>query len=307
MEKVLILGTGAAGLTAAIYTGRANLGPVVVEGLQPGGQLVTTTEVENYPGFSKGIMGPELMEEMRKQATRFSTRFIAASVASVDFRSRPLKVSLDDGSTHEAQTVIIATGATAKYLGLESEQKLIGRGVSACATCDGAFFRNVPVAGAGGGDTAMEESLFLTRFASKVYVIHRRDQFRASKIMADRVMKHPKIEVVWNSVVEEVLDVVKNDVTGLRLKNVKTGEISELSVKALFTAIGHQPNTEPFKGQIDMDDVGYIKTTNTRTNVPGVFAAGDVQDPAYRQAITAAGSGCMAALEAQRFLEAHSS
>lgn len=307
MEKVLILGTGAAGLTAAIYTGRANLGPVVVEGLQPGGQLVTTTEVENYPGFSKGIMGPDLMEEMRKQAARFGTRFIPASVTSVDFKGTPLKVSLDDGSTHEAQVVIIATGATARYLGLESEQKLIGRGVSACATCDGAFFRNVPVAVAGGGDTAMEESLFLTRFASKVYVVHRRDQFRASKIMADRVMKHPKIEVVWNSVVEEVLDVVKNDVTGLRLKNVKTGETSELSVKALFTAIGHQPSTDPFKGQIDMDEVGYIKTSSTRTNVPGVFAAGDVQDPAYRQAITAAGSGCMAALEAHRFLEAHSS
>ena len=306
MEKVLILGTGAAGLTAAIYTGRANLEPVVVEGLQPGGQLVTTTEIENYPGFSKGIMGPELMEEMRKQAARFGTRFVSASVTSVDFKNRPFKVSLDDGSTHEAQAVIIATGATARYLGLESEQKLIGRGVSACATCDGAFFRNVPVAVAGGGDTAMEEALFLTRFASKVYVIHRRAEFRASKIMADRVMKHPKIEIVWDSVVEEVLDVAKNDVTGLRLKNVKTGAASELVVKALFTAIGHQPSTAPFKGQIDMDSVGYIKTTNTRTNIPGVFAAGDVQDPAYRQAITAAGSGCMAALEAQRFLEADS-
>ncbi len=304
MEKVLILGTGVAGLTAAIYTARANLAPVVVEGLQPGGQLVSTTEIENYPGFSKGIMGPELMDEMRKQATRFGTRFVSASVASVDFRGRPLKVSLDDGSTHEAETVIIATGATAKYLGLESEQKLIGRGVSACATCDGAFFRNVPVAVAGGGDTAMEEALFLTRFASKVYVIHRRDQFRASRIMADRVMKHPKIEVMWNSVVEEVLDVAKNDVTGLRLKNVKTGAVSELAVKALFAAIGHKPNTDPFKGQIDLDAVGYIKADRTRTNIPGVFAAGDVQDPAYRQAITAAGSGCMAALEAQRFLEA---
>ena len=304
MEKVLILGTGVAGLTAAIYTARANLAPVVVEGLQPGGQLVSTTEIENYPGFSKGIMGPELMDEMRKQATRFGTRFVSASVASVDFRGRPLKVSLDDGSTHEAETVIIATGATAKYLGLESEQKLIGRGVSACATCDGAFFRNVPVAVAGGGDTAMDEALFLTRFASKVYVIHRRDQFRASRIMADRVMKHPKIEVMWNSVVEEVLDVAKNDVTGLRLKNVKTGAVSELAVKALFAAIGHKPNTDPFKGQIDLDAVGYIKADRTRTNIPGVFAAGDVQDPAYRQAITAAGSGCMAALEAQRFLEA---
>ena len=304
MEKVLILGTGVAGLTAAIYTARANLAPVVVEGLQPGGQLVSTTEIEPYPGFSNGIMGPELMDEMRKQATRFGTRFVSASVASVDFRGRPLKVSLDDGSTHEAETVIIATGATAKYLGLESEQKLIGRGVSACATCDGAFFRNVPVAVAGGGDTAMEEALFLTRFASKVYVIHRRDQFRASRIMADRVMKHPKIEVMWNSVVEEVLDVAKNDVTGLRLKNVKTGAVSELAVKALFAAIGHKPNTDPFKGQIDLDAVGYIKADRTRTNIPGVFAAGDVQDPAYRQAITAAGSGCMAALEAQRFLEA---
>ena len=303
MEKVLILGTGAAGLTAAIYAGRANLNPIVVEGLQPGGQLTTTTEVENYPGFSKGIMGPELMEEMRKQAARFETRFLSASVVSADFKGRPLKVSLDDGSTREALAVIIATGASAKYLGLESEQKLIGRGVSACATCDGAFFRNVPVAVAGGGDTAMEESLFLTRFASRVYVIHRRDQFRASKIMADRVIKHPKIEVIWNSVVEEVFDVVKNEVTGARLKNVKTGETSELSVKALFTAIGHQPNTEPFKGQIDMDAVGYIQAGNTRTNVPGVFAAGDVQDPVYRQAITAAGSGCMAALEVQRYLE----
>ncbi len=303
MEKVLILGAGVAGLTAAIYTARANRAPVVVEGLQPGGQLVSTTEIENYPGFSKGIMGSELMDEMRKQATRFGTRFVSASVASVDFRGRPLKVTLDDGSALEAETVIIATGATAKYLGLESERKLIGRGVSACATCDGAFFRNVPVAVAGGGDTAMEEALFLTRFASQVYVIHRRDQFRASKIMADRVTKHPKIEVMWNSVVEEVLDVAKNDVTGLRLKNVKTGAVSELAVKALFTAIGHKPNTEPFKGQIDLDSVGYIKTANTRTNVPGVFAAGDVQDPAYRQAITAAGSGCMAALEAQKYLQ----
>ena len=307
MEKVLILGTGPAGLTAAIYTGRANLAPVVVEGLQPGGQLTSTTEIENYPGFSQGIQGPDLMEAMRKQAARFGARFIPASVASIDFRGRPLKVTLDDGSMHEAETVIIATGAAAKYLGLESEQKLIGRGVSACATCDGAFFRNVPVAVAGGGDTAMEDSLFLTRFASKVYVIHRRDQFRASKIMADRVVHHPKIEVLWNTVVEEVLDVSKNDVTGLRLKNVKTGEVSALSVKALFTAIGHRPNTDPFKGQIDLDEVGYIKTTGTRTNVPGVFAAGDVQDPSYRQAISAAGSGCMAALDAQRFLEAHNS
>ncbi len=303
MEKVLILGTGAAGLTAAIYTGRANLNPLVVDGLQPGGQLTTTTEVENYPGFPKGIMGPQLMDQMREQATKFGARFVFASVESVDFKSRPLRVRLDDGTTHEALSVIVATGASAKYLGLASEQKLIGRGVSGCATCDGAFFRNVPVAVVGGGDTAMEEALFLTRFASKVILIHRRDQFRASKIMVERVLAHPKIEVAWNSVVDEVFDVAKNEVTGVRLKNVKTGEMKDVAVKAMFAAIGHQPNTAPFAGQLDLDPVGYIKTAFTRTNVPGVFAAGDVQDPAYRQAITAAGSGCMAALETQRYLE----
>lgn len=304
MERVLILGTGAAGLTAAIYAARADLNPLVVEGLEPGGQLTTTTEVENFPGFPKGIMGPQLMDDMRKQAERFGTRFQPGLVSSVDFSKRPLKVTLDGGEALEAEAVIIATGASAKYLGLESEMKLIGRGVSACATCDGAFFRNVPVAIVGGGDSAMEEAMFLTRFASKVYVVHRRDQLRASPIMADRAKKNPKIEFVWNSVITEVLDVAKGEVTGIRVKNVKTEAVSEIEVKGYFSAIGHKPNTDAFKGRIDLDEKGYIKAQNTRTNVKGVFAAGDVQDSVYRQAITAAGSGCMAALEAQRYLEA---
>ena len=303
MEKVLILGTGAAGLTAAIYAARADLNPLVVEGLEPGGQLTTTTEVENFPGFPKGIMGPQLMDDMRKQAERFGARFEPGLVASVDFSGHPLKVAMDGGKTIRAEAVIVATGASAKYLGLESEQKLIGRGVSACATCDGAFFRNVPVVIVGGGDSAMEEAMFLTRFASKVYVVHRRDQLRASPIMADRAKKNPKIEFVWNSVVVDVLDVVKGEVTGVKVKNVKTGAVSDLEVKGYFSAIGHRPNTDAFKGQLELDEKGYIRTQNTRTNVKGVFAAGDVQDSLYRQAITAAGSGCMAALEAQRYLE----
>ncbi|MBU0679744.1 MAG: thioredoxin-disulfide reductase [Verrucomicrobia bacterium] len=303
MEKVVILGTGAAGLTAALYTARANLEPLVFEGLEPGGQLTTTTEVENFPGFPQGIMGPALMENMRAQATRFGTRFVRASVESVDFSGSPLSLKGDDGKQYESATVIIATGATAKYLGLESEQKLIGRGVTACATCDGAFYRDVPVCVIGGGDTAVEEAVFLTRFASKVTIIHRRDQLRASKIMADRALSNPKIEVMWDSTVEEVLDVEKGEVTGVRLKNVKTGEISELEVAGYFSAIGHKPNTDPFKGQLDMDETGYLITDKTRTNTPGVFAAGDVQDSVYRQAVTAAGTGCMAALEAERYLE----
>ncbi len=303
MEDVIILGTGAAGLTAAIYTGRAGLKPLVIEGLQPGGQLTTTTEVENFPGFPEGVDGTELMNRMRAQAEKFGTRFQFNLVVSSDLSGSPLKLTLDDGKVLETRTLIVATGASAKYVGLPNEQKLIGRGVTSCATCDGAFYRNVPVAVVGGGDTAMEEANFLTRFASKVYLIHRRDEFRASKIMAERVMSNPKIEVVWNSVVHDVLDVAKNEVTGLKLKNVKTGIISDLDVKALFVAIGHQPNTAPFKGQLDMDETGYLKTSNTRTNKAGVFAAGDVQDPHYRQAISAAGSGCMAALEAERYLE----
>lgn len=303
MEKLIILGTGAAGLTAAIYASRANLGPLVIDGLQPGGQLTTTTEVENYPGFPEGVSGPDLMDNMRKQAEKFGARFLFATVTGADLMGKPLKVTLDNGETKEALAVIVATGATAKYLGLPSEQKLIGRGVSACATCDGAFYRNVPVCVVGGGDTAAEEALFLTRFASRVYVIHRRDQLRASKIMAGRVMANAKIQMVWDSVVEEVLDVAKNEVTGVRVKNVKTGAVSTIDVKGYFSAIGHKPNTDAFKGQLELDPVGYIKTTFTRTNRPGVFAAGDVQDPVYRQAITAAGSGCMAALEAQKYIE----
>jgi len=303
MEDVIILGTGAAGLTAAIYTGRAGLKPLVIEGLQPGGQLTTTTEVENFPGFPDGVDGTELMNRMRAQAEKFGTRFQFNLVTGSDLSGSPLKLTLDDGVVLETRALIVATGASAKYVGLPNEQKLIGRGVTSCATCDGAFYKNVPVAVVGGGDTAMEEANFLTRFASKVYLIHRRDEFRASKIMAERVLANPKIEVVWNSVVVDVLDVAKNEVTGLKLKNVKTNAISDLEVKALFVAIGHQPNTDAFKGQLDMDDKGYLKAQNTRTNRTGVFAAGDVQDPSYRQAITAAGSGCMAALEAERYLE----
>lgn len=303
MEDVIILGTGAAGLTAAIYAARANLNPLVLDGIQPGGQLTTTTEVENYPGFPEGIDGTELMNRMRTQAERFGARFAFNVVEKADLSSQPLKLTLDDGRVLETRTLIVGTGATAKYIGLPHEQKLIGRGVSACATCDGAFYRNVPVAVVGGGDTAMEEANFLTRFASTVYLIHRRDEFRASKIMAQRTLENPKIKVVWESVVEDVLDVGKNEVTGLVLRNVKTGERSTVDVKALFVAIGHQPNTAAFVGQLDMDKSGYLITQNTRTKVPGVYAAGDVQDPSYRQAITAAGTGCMAALEAERFLE----
>ena len=305
MENVIILGTGAAGLTAAIYTARAQLNPLVIEGLQPGGQLTTTSEVENFPGFPHGIDGTELMTKMREQAERFGTRFQYGQVSSVDFQSKPPKIILDDGTTIPTHTVIIATGASAKYLNIPSEQKLIGRGVTSCATCDGAFYKNVPVAVVGGGDTAMEEAIFLTRFASKVHLIHRREEFRASKIMIERATKHPKIEIICNTVVEEVLDVSKNEVSALKLKNVKTGASSVLPVAALFVAIGHSPNTEPFKGQIAMNEVGYIIANNTKTNVEGVYAAGDVQDPSYRQAITAAGSGCMAALEAERFIQHH--
>lgn len=303
MENVIILGTGAAGLTAAVYTGRAGLKPLVIEGLQPGGQLTTTTEVENFPGFPEGVDGTELMNRMRTQAEKFGTRFQFNLVTGSDLSGSPLKLTLDDGTVLETRTLIVATGASAKYVGLPNEQKLVGRGVTSCATCDGAFYKNVPVAVVGGGDTAMEEATFLTRFASKVYLIHRRDEFRASKIMVERALKNPKIEVIWNTVVHDVMDVARNEVTGLKLKNVKTGILSDLEVKALFVAIGHQPNTEAFKGQLDMDDKGYLKTQNTRTNKAGVFAAGDVQDPNYRQAITAAGSGCMAALEAERYLE----
>jgi thioredoxin reductase (NADPH) len=302
VENLVIIGTGPAGYTAAIYAARANLNPLVIEGFQPGGQLITTTEIENFPGFPGGIDGTALTTQMRQQAERFGTRFKEGEVVSSCLTCLPHSITLSDGETIETKAIIIATGASAQYLGIESEQKLIGRGVSGCATCDGAFYKGVPVAVVGGGDTALEDALFLTHFASKVSVIHRRDQFRASKIMADRVLAHPKIEVIWDTVVEEVLDVSKNEVTGLKIRNVKTNQVSELAVTGLFVAIGHKPNTQPFKGQLDMDHAGYLITKNTRTNVDGVFAAGDVQDSIYRQAITAAGSGCMASLEAERYL-----
>ncbi|MDP2989003.1 MAG: thioredoxin-disulfide reductase, partial [Kiritimatiellota bacterium] len=287
-EQVVIIGGGPAGWTAAIYAARANLEPVLVEGLQPGGQLTTTTSVENFPGFPEGLDGTQLMLQMRSQAERFGARIQGGEVSAVDFKRQPLRLKLDDGRELETQAVIIATGASAQYMGLESEQKLLGRGVSGCATCDGALYRGKPVAVVGGGDTAMEDALFLTRFAAQVTVIHRRDEFRASQIMAQRVKQHPKIKIMWNTVVDEVLDVAREEVTGLRLKNVKTGALTELPVAGVFIAIGHQPNTKAFTGQVNMDDKGYILTEHTRTNVMGVFAAGDVQDHVYRQAVTAA-------------------
>lgn len=303
MEDVVILGSGAAGYTAAIYTARANLRPLLLEGAQPGGQLTTTTEVENYPGFPEGVDGYALMESMRRQAVRFGTRFQSGSVTGSDLSGRPLKLILDSGETLETKTLIVATGATAKYLGLPSELALIGHGVSACATCDGAFYKGVSVAVVGGGDTAMEEASFLTRFASEVILIHRRDAFRASPIMVDRVLAHPKIRILWNHVVEEVLDPRKKEVTGVRVRNVKTGVVTEVPVKGYFAAIGHKPNTDAFVGQLECNEQGYLVTNQTRTRIAGVFAAGDVQDSTYRQAITAAGTGCMAALEAERYLE----
>jgi thioredoxin reductase (NADPH) len=303
MEQLIIVGTGPAGLTAALYTARGNLSPLVIEGMQPGGQLTSTTEVENYPGFPSGIQGPELMQRMRQQAERFGARFELGDVTSADLRRRPFRLTLSDGRVLEAAAVILATGASANYMGLESEQQLIGRGVSGCATCDGAFFKGQHVAVVGGGDTAMEDSMYLSRLAAKVTVIHRRDQFRASKIMSDRVKANPKIDIVWNTVVEEVLDVKKGEVTGLRLRNVKNHEPSEIQVSGLFVAIGHTPNSAAFRGQIEVDAQGFIVARDTRTSVAGVFAAGDVQDPRYKQAVTAAGTGCMAALEAQRYLE----
>jgi len=307
-HKVIIIGSGPAGLTAAVYTGRANLHPLVFEGLQPGGQLTITTEVENYPGFPKGVMGPEMMELFREQAQRFGADTQFKEVTAVDFSKRPFKVVVDDKEFF-GETVIIATGASAKLLNIPSETEYMGYGVSACATCDGFFFKNQEVFVVGGGDTAMEEASFLTKFASKVTIVHRRDQFRASKIMQERVLKNPKVSVVWNSVVDEVLGEQlngKKTVTGLKLKDVKTGKITPVKADGLFMAIGHQPNTQLFKGILEMDQKEYLKVQpgSTRTNIPGVFAAGDVADSYYRQAVTAAGSGCMAAIDAERFLEA---
>lgn len=301
-HKVVIVGTGPAGLTAAIYAARANLSPVVIQGPQPGGQLITTTDVENYPGFPDGIMGPEMMQKFEAQAERFGADLKWGMVTSVDFSERPFKLVVDEEKPVLADTVIISTGASAKYLGLKNESRLLGKGVSACATCDGAFFRDQDLAIVGGGDTAMEEALFLTRFASKVYVIHRREEFRASQIMQDRVLAHEKIEVLWNTVVEDVLG--ENEVEGLKIKDVNTGETRDLDVQGFFVAIGHKPNTEIFADYLDQDETGYIltKPDSTYTNVEGVFACGDAQDHVYRQAITAAGTGCMAAIDAERWL-----
>ena len=311
MEKVIILGGGPAGCTAALYTARANLNPLVFEGefsqtVLPGGQLMTTTEVENYPGYPDGVTGPELMADLKKQAEKFGARYEFKTATKIDFSAYPIKVYVHE-ELYQTKTLIIATGATAKYMGLESEKTFLNKGVSACATCDGALprFRGKPVVVVGGGDTAMEEALFLANFASKVHVVHRRDKFRASKIMGDRVIKHEKVSVEWNSVVDEVLGTAEDGVTGVRLKDTQTGEMRDLACVGYFAAIGHQPNTELFKGVLDMDDTGYLvtKPDSTYTNVPGVFACGDVQDKTYRQAITAAGSGCMAAIDATRWLE----
>jgi len=302
--RVVVLGSGPAGLTAALYLSRANLAPTVYEGLQPGGQLTITTEVDNFPGFPEGIMGPELMERMKKQCERFDTAFSWDEVVGADLTERPFRLQTSGGEEVLADALVIATGASARWLNLENEQRLMGRGVSACATCDGFFFQNVPVAMVGGGDSALEEALFLTKFASKVIVIHRRDELRASKIMRDRAFANPKVEFLWDSVVVDVLG--KDTVDGVRVRNVKQDEEHDLEVGGLFLAIGHDPNAKVFAGQLDMDDNGYILTEpgSSRTSVEGVFAAGDVQDHTYKQAITAAGSGCMAALDAERWLEA---
>ena len=305
VHDVLIIGSGPAGYTAALYAGRSELKPVVLAGLQPGGQLMITTDVENYPGFPDGIMGPEMMELFRRQAERFGAEIHDKHVTKVDFTQRPFKIWVDE-EEYQANSVIVSTGASAKWLGLEGEQHFGGYGVSACATCDGFFFRNKVVAVVGGGDTAMEEAHYLTRHASKVYVIHRRDEFRASKIMQQRVLENPKCEVIWNTGIDEILghsEPIKK-VTGVRLRNLVSGEQNDLALDGVFIAIGHKPNSDLFKGVLDMDDVGYLKVQpgSTKTNIDGIFAAGDVADSVYRQAISAAGTGCMAAIDAERYL-----
>jgi thioredoxin reductase (NADPH) len=310
IRDTVILGSGCAGLTAAIYTARAGLKPLVLEGHEPGGQLSITTLVENFPGWPDGIQGPELIDNMKKQAERFGATFQLAHLAKVDLNAHPIRLETSGGEVH-TRTLIIASGASARWLGLPSEQALIGHGVSSCATCDGFFFRGKEIAVVGGGDSAMEEALFLTRFATKVTLLHRREAFRASKIMLERAIAHPNIELRTNTIVEEVLGVEEKEVRGLKLKDVKTGAEDNLAISGLFLGIGHEPNAKMFVGQMDMDDEGYIRTTGNvltthrKTVIPGVFACGDVQDRRYRQAITAAGSGCMAALEAEKYLEEH--
>jgi thioredoxin reductase (NADPH) len=301
---MVIIGSGPAGLTAAIYAARANLQPLLIEGKEPGGQLTLTTLVENYPGFTDGVMGPDLMDSMRKQAQRFGAEVVQGYVHAVKLKQQPFQVYYGDQEA-QAKTIVISTGSSAKLIGLEREIQLMGHGVSTCATCDGFFYRGKEIAVVGGGDSAMEEATFLTKFATRVSVIHRRELLRASKIMQDRAQKNPKIQFILNTVVEDVLGSRETGLSGVKLRNVKTRDVSELKIDGLFIAIGHNPNTEIFKGQIDLDANGYIKTQpdSTRTNVPGVFACGDVQDPVFRQAITAAGSGCMAAIEAERWLE----
>ena len=305
-RDVVVIGSGPAGLTAALYTARANLAPIVIEGTSAGGQLMLTTMVENWPGYRDGIMGPDLITELRAQAQRFGAEITSGHVARVDLSARPFRVELADGPTYTARALIIATGASAKLIGLPSERRLMGRGVTTCATCDGFFYRGRPVAVVGGGDTAIEEAIFLTRFASSVTVIHRRDTLRASKIMQEKAFAHPKISFAWNKVVDDVLGEAEGKVTGLRLRDTITSATSELAIDGLFVAIGHTPNTELFSGVLDTDENGYLVTHHgSHTNIPGVFACGDVQDHVYRQAITSAGTGCMAAIDAERFLAEH--